>query len=625
MEKDTLMDSTDLRTSLNAVFAYKAEWLKDDIFNLFTEPSYFPELLTHEPCVLIGGRGTGKTTVLRGMSYQGRRSLAPEVNGGVAAWKSYSFYYRVDTNRVTAFQGPEVTDDRWHKLFAHYLNLLLTDLVLEFLEWYEKETKLTVELRVQDCRRLSASLCVLESQTHTELRNSLLDSLVEFESYINNIADDPPLRVSMQGAPVALLFEALGRIPQFKGKQFAFLIDEYENLTSGQQQIVNTLIKHASGSYVFKIGVRELGWRCRTTLNSEEQLVSPADYRLINLPAVLEGTAFNEFATRVCNARLQSIAAFHNQEIGKISDLLEELTLDREAQLMGVAQQAAEIRASLPLDQPYIEFAQGLSDFELYFVKYWGDGQGLTPAETLQSSADAATWRSRLDNHSHAALFTLKRGKVGIRKYFCGWTCFTHLAAGNIRYLLELVSTSLASHLSEHPRLEYPVSPETQTIAAQSVGKKNLGELEGLSTHGARLTKLLLGLGRVFGVMAADAAGHAPEVNQFELGEDHSSEDVLNIINAAVMHLALVRFSGTKPTGDEDIRDPDYAIHPIFAPFFVFSHRRKRKLKIFGKELLRLIDSPRDGVDALLRRTKRSTSEPLPEQLLLFEKYYDGN
>ena len=60
-------------------------------------------------------------------------------------------------------------------------------------------------------------------------------------------------------------------------------------------------------------------------------------------------------------------------------------------------------------------------------------------------------------------------------------------------------------------------TPHIQTEAAQYVGKQNLSELEGLSVHGAQLTKLLLGLGRVFQTMASEAAGHTPEVTQFRI------------------------------------------------------------------------------------------------------------
>ena len=55
--------------------SYKAEWLKKDIFKFFTEPYYFTILKSNYPGVLQGGRGTGKTTVLRGLSYLGQYEI----------------------------------------------------------------------------------------------------------------------------------------------------------------------------------------------------------------------------------------------------------------------------------------------------------------------------------------------------------------------------------------------------------------------------------------------------------------------------------------------------------------------------------------------------------------------
>lgn len=46
------------------------------------------------------------------------------------------------------------------------------------------------------------------------------------------------------------------------------------------------------------------------------------------------------------------------------------------------------------------------------------------------------------------------------------------------------------------------------------------------------------------------------------------------------MHLALVRFSGSKPLDERDTRAYDYMIHPIFAPFFVFSHRKRERFNL---------------------------------------------
>ena len=96
---------------LSEVFgAHKAEWLGPMLFNLFAEPSYFPQMTTARPCVLIGGRGTGKTTVLRGLSYEGQYAIRKKDDSEIKDWPYYGLYYRVDTNRVSAFQGPELTE-----------------------------------------------------------------------------------------------------------------------------------------------------------------------------------------------------------------------------------------------------------------------------------------------------------------------------------------------------------------------------------------------------------------------------------------------------------------------------------------------------------------------------------
>jgi len=120
---------------------------------------------------------------------------------------------------------------------------------------------------------------------------------------------------------------------------------------------------------------------------------------------------------------------------------------------------------------------------------------------------------------------------------------------------------------------------------------KNVAELEGLSVQGAQLTKLVLGLGRVFQVLAYRPEGHSPEQNQFALSDKGlPTSEIIALLNAAVMHLALVRSAGTKLAGDEDVRAYDYSLHPIFAPFFVFSYRKKRKLSLPAAKLLGLVE-----------------------------------
>jgi hypothetical protein len=158
-----------------------------------------------------------------------------------------------------------------------------------------------------------------------------------------------------------------------------------------------------------------------------------------------------------------------------------------------------------------------------------------------------------------------------------------------------------------------------------------LTDLSGLSIHGAQVTKLQLGLGRLFGQFAADPEGHTPEVNQFSIGEsegiDDGDRDLLRaVLRASVMDLALRWAPGTKPTDAGATREPEYWPHPIFSPYFVFSHRQKRKMVLNEEELLGLLRQPRATINGVLSRTRRDEqlSDELPEQLQFFEAYFRG-
>ena len=211
-------------------------------------------------------------------------------------------------------------------------------------------------------------------------------------------------------------------------------------------------------------------------------------------------------------------------------------------------------------------------------------------------------------------------------KYYCGWDVYCHMAAGNIRFLLELVDDALTKHVNSGAEVGGPVSFDTQTKAARSVGNKNLRDLEGLALSGARLTKLLLGLGRIFQVMASEPFGHTPEVNQFRLLEGTDNEDirrqVLRLLTEGVMHLALVRYRGTKPQELHDARQWDYAIHPVFSAFFEFSHRRKRRIGLTDTELWTLVEQRVKAIKNILERQNRTAELELPDQMGLFVSYY---
>jgi hypothetical protein len=319
--------------------------------------------------------------------------------------------------------------------------------------------------------------------------------------------------------------------------------------------------------------------------------------------------------------------------ISDIETIFPGISEDEEAEKLGIDQVIHEFRSKIAAHPEIQSLPQALTPLNLLLLKSWAETQQLSYADVLTEFANNPhEWQVRFGNYKHALLFTIRRGKRGIRKYYAGWNVFTQIAASNIRYLIELVDHSLVQHLRGGGSLDAPVSPETQTKAAQAVGRKNVSELEGLSVYGAQLTKLVLGLGRVFQVMAAQPFGHAPEVNQFHISNNDEPFDAINLpddvdrmVKSAVMHLALIRFPANKPADEGETREYDYMIHPVFSAFFVFSHRRKRKMVLSASDLIGLVREPQQFIPKILARQNRSADEELPEQVMLFQGYYGRN
>lgn len=311
------MNNKEQLKRLNELFgSYRAEWLKGKIYDYFSEPSYFAALKDNRPCVLQGGRGTGKTTVLKGLSYQGQYALLDRDINKFDTVDFIGIYHRANTNHVRAFVGNQLDKKTWQKFFGHYFNLIICREILTFINWHKSLSNNDESFSSSACRIIAKSVHITSRcETLSDLIDSFEEKMYDFQSQINNISDIEQPKVSMPGDPIRIITEHAISLSQFKNKTFYILLDEYENYEDNQQQQLNTLIKHNSEQYTFKIGVRELGWRVKHTLNQDELLHDPADYVLINIENQLtEGTRFAEFAKEVCQKRIEELFEFKEEE-----------------------------------------------------------------------------------------------------------------------------------------------------------------------------------------------------------------------------------------------------------------------------------------------------------------------
>lgn len=587
--------------------SFRAEWLNEKIFHFFTAPSYFTALKSNRPCVLIGGRGTGKTTVLRGLSYEGQYALNDHDMVRFNENHFIGIYFRCDTNHMHAFSGKGISKEEWERVFAHYFNLIFTVEVIYFLDWHLKKCYDDEQLSAHACRLIAISLHLGDDiRDFKSLIEALEEAMYGFQAKVNNIADGDLPRLSMAGDPIRIVTEQAVKLRQFRGKTFYLLIDEYENMLDEQQQIVNTLLKHTPESYTIKIGVREMGWRVRYTLNEHELVNDPADYVKFNIVDEFTGDnseKFISFASNVCQLRIKELLEGETEDYN-IEDALANLSNEDEAIKLGVERHS--YYKSVCEYEKANEIDLGVTPLFKFFLAYWASVHNNLLGHTIKDfQMHQDIWYSRYDNYRYSLLFKIKtgRGMGGIQKYYSGWNTFVKLANGNIRYLMELVYRSYYLYLQADGDLNRPVSPEIQTKSARNVGWKNLTELEGTWQNGAQLTRMVQSLGTIFSHIAKEGDNVAPEVVQFEIvGERSTRSDEL--LSAGVMNLALVRMPANKQTGRGSVKEFMYMLHPVFAPFFIYSFRKKRKMAITDAEFLECIDNQKDAVANIL--TKKS-------------------
>ena len=586
--------------------SYKAEWLDEKIFHFFAAPSYFTSLKDKRPCVLMGGRGTGKTTVLRGLSYTGQYALN---NDDIDKFDSNSYigiYFRCDTNHVHAFNGKAIDNKIWMKIFAHYFNLILTAEILEFIDWH-RELKPDDELLSEHaCQLIAASLHLGNDIYDYKRLSSILEAeMYKFQAEINNIADGNIPRLSLAGDPIRIITEQARKLKQFRGKTFYLLIDEYENLLDSQQQIVNTLLKHIPQSYTIKIGVREMGWRVKYTMNPQESVIDPADYVLFNIVEEFTDETpdkFESFARDVCQKRIKDLLGEDEVDFD-IEQALGSLPYEEEAIKLGIEQ--------TNLYKKFLDFEKvnkitipDISPLYKFFIAYWAENHNSTLKDEIADYlSNTRTWNTRYENYKYSLLFKIRtgRGSGGIQKFYAGWNTFVKLANGNIRYLMELVYRSYYIFLQEGGDIKKPVSADIQTKAARNVGWKNLTELEGTWSNGAQLTRMVQTLGTVFSRLAKEGEKTAPETVQFEI-EGERSVRTEELLQAGIMNLALVRMPANKQSGRGSVKEFMYSLHPIYAPYFIYSFRKKRKMSLSDAEFLLCVDNPQNAVKDILTR-----------------------
>lgn len=620
----------------NSIAQNRAEELGYDLWEDFVIPPFYDglDLLTaKKPRVIVGGRGCGKTSLLRYLCHQtqfsNKRSRITEediLNIGI--------YWKVDTQFAKMLSKRGFEDESWNRAFEHLAVLEMSTEILKSLENIANSSFESFELNNLDCFDFS----ILSSFRNdvpadfTSLKKFIRREINYFQTWAGSIrTTKQPIFLPLKFVK-ELIIEIKTQNDLFKDTDYLVYVDEYENLLVDQQRLINTWIKHSEMPLIFNLAMKPNSFLEKNTIGNES-IAETHDYREYNLEDFYQKINFEVFAAEILFLRL-----WKNDNTFKIPILPEELRSTENDVLnkrksdsykRRVLNAAKDFLPSTSIDEMSKDvftddiLYNRLKDLILRAIKnnnHKGNVEDFLVPEFPQASIIIPALLNRATS-TEEVLKEIEKLTSGKKNKFFGTTNWVHnnlfgcllliyeplgrscpiysgfeafclMSRTNLRHFLELCYKSIANELlNSNKKALRTISIRSQAEASKQASSTFLREVKNFGNDGNKLHTFVLRLGTYFSYAHKKPTQSEPEQNHFSISGNRSNE--LNIfLSDAVKWSVLYESKITKQKGGEnkaESEDFEYILNPIYAPYFHISYRKKRSVQFRSDEIATIV------------------------------------
>lgn len=268
------------------------------------------------PMIIVGGKGSGKTHLMRYFSYDVQLMRRTDVLAALQQDRFLGLYFRCSGLNTERFSGKGQPDDVWRTVFEYYMELWIGQVVVDALaDVFERDPALaTFESDLSRYISRHGEPLALggggQIETLREASDRLRSWRADVDLAVNNSVMTRSLNVEVRATRGSLIFglaESVSTvIPALRDVAFLFLIDEFENLDVAQQRYINTLVRERQPPTCIKIGVRRYGLRTFSTYSAGEDNREGSEYELLDLDKRLRlnAQAYERFSYRLVGRRL---------------------------------------------------------------------------------------------------------------------------------------------------------------------------------------------------------------------------------------------------------------------------------------------------------------------------------
>lgn len=562
--------------------------------------------LSRTPIVIEGIRGSGKTMILKYLSYSVQKEFmadkTPEER--LKYLKRYSFgsYFRYKDDFCNLIESLDCGQTLKDKIFKQYIELFISrEIIQNISDVYGGEVPYDMVEAVSDAldsnadslERVVESINKLVGMMDEIINASLFDDswqssiqpLLGTGDYINNL--------------VSRITES---VSDWKNILFSVILDEYENL-GVFKNIVNTLVKQVDETCLltYRIGMRPEGMgQENSTRLGIERIQVDRDYILRKL-VFSDTTEYRKFAVDVSHKRLCSIGIYADNNLTDIGKLLgKSEDIDAEAREVAKGKKQFELIAknfknAKELNKAINVLSNDEKLIEMYNIllvargaDYASVGEICKEYLTLRTERRLKDAKGEVrkyhlgygDKYRLALLFLL-RAIYGESKWYYSLNTFLYLSSGSINDFISLcrntfkyINHDMIDDLVEGIHL--PVS--IQTYGARDTAEDQIRKVAQSNRHGKEMYSFIENLGGAFEEYHRDPEVKYPETNQFAFTDEIKirndevlSEYLIDLINSGV----IIRKQNRQLKSVGQTRGYIYQLSRIFAPLYQFSYRTR--------------------------------------------------
>ena len=270
------------------------------------------------PMLIKGSKGSGKTHIMKFYSYELQKIRSRDKDIQLRDFldenQFIGVYIRCSGFNAEQFCGKGVSDDLWKVLYAYFWELWVGERLITLLMDLLQNGVLTNFDEAEFVQRVLRLFLARVECEHTLDRLRILflnlqkHIMYEIQNFIFTNKEIPQVQILLAannltyGIPNILSED----VPFFENKRIIYLIDELENFSELQQELVQSLIREKPISCTFRVGSRPYGIRTYRTLSGEINHEGE-EFDLVSLDEELRNNdRYSEYVTKICEKRLRN-------------------------------------------------------------------------------------------------------------------------------------------------------------------------------------------------------------------------------------------------------------------------------------------------------------------------------